>query len=64
MGESPGSGSPSGSRDHKESGWLRRKVRLALAKDRGDLRTPSPRKRKSKKKDPFIQDSDEELDGD
>lgn len=60
--ESPGSGSPSGSRDHKESGRLRRKARLALAKDRGelDLRTPSPRKAKTKKKDPF-QDSDEEL---
>jgi hypothetical protein len=42
---------------------LRRKARLALAKDRGelDLRTPSPRKAKSKKKDVFLQDSDEEL---
>ncbi|KAF8580927.1 kinesin-domain-containing protein [Ramaria rubella] len=63
--ESPVSGSPSGSRDHKESHKLRRKARLALAKDRGELdpsalRTPSPRKAKSKK-DVFLQDSDDEL---
>ena len=61
--ESPGT--PSGSRDHKESNKRRRKARLALAKERGELdatamRTPSPRK-KSKNKDVFLQDSDDEF---
>lgn len=64
--DSPASGSPSGSRDHKEGGKLRRKARLALARERGEVdltnvRTPSPRKAKSKKKDVFLQDSDDDL---
>ena len=59
-------GSPSGSRDHKESNKRRRRARLALARQRGELdpaamRTPSPRKPKSKKKDVFLEDSDDQL---